>query len=202
MSESEIRDLARSQRREAAAVLARGMRDNPINVAAFGPDPQRREQALTRFFRAAVYGVAGRGTVAGALREGRVVGVCGMAPPGRCHPTPGEKARILPAVLLGTTPGTTGRVVSWSNAWARRDPAEPHWHLGPVAVDEELQGQGIGGLMLTDFCARVDDRRAAAYLETDKPENVKFYERFGFTVFDEAEVLGIPNWFMYRPHVD
>ncbi|MGW4247775.1 GNAT family N-acetyltransferase, partial [Nocardia sp. NPDC004722] len=90
----------------------------------------------------------------------------------------------------------------WINAWGRRDPAEPHWHLGPVAVDDGLQGQGIGSRMLTDFCARVDDRRAAAYLETDKPENVKFYERFGFTVLDEAEVLGVPNWFMHRPRVD
>ena len=37
-----------------------------------------------------------------------------------------------------------------------------------------------------------------AYLETDKPENVSFYQRFGFEVTEEAQVLGIPNWFMLR----
>ncbi|MEC3956222.1 GNAT family N-acetyltransferase [Nocardia sp. CDC153] len=201
MVEIEVRELARGQLRQAAGVLGRGMRDNPINRAAFAADSGRRERALTRFFRPAVHGLAGRGTVGGALREGRVVGVCGMAPPGRCHTTPGEKARILPTVVLGTPPGTTGRVVRWSTAWAQRDLAEPHWHLGPVAVDAGLQGLGIGTMMLTDFCARVDDRGAAAYLETDKPENVRFYERFGFSVIDEAEVLGVPNWFMRRPRM-
>jgi ribosomal protein S18 acetylase RimI-like enzyme len=40
--------------------------------------------------------------------------------------------------------------------------------------------------------------RDDAYLETDKPENVRFYERFGFEVVGEEEVLGVPNWFMLR----
>ena len=39
---------------------------------------------------------------------------------------------------------------------------------------------------------------ARAYLETDKRENVRLYQRFGFTVVESAEVLGIPNWFMSR----
>jgi len=87
----------------------------------------------------------------------------------------------------------------WVGEWARRDPAEPHWHLGPVAVDSHLQGQGIGSAMLVDFCARMDDERALSYLETDKSENVRFYQKFGFTVIAEAEILGVPNWFMSRP---
>jgi ribosomal protein S18 acetylase RimI-like enzyme len=37
-----------------------------------------------------------------------------------------------------------------------------------------------------------------AYLETDKPENVRFYERFGFEVVGEQEVIGVPNWYMAR----
>jgi hypothetical protein len=28
---------------------------------------------------------------------------------------------------------------------------------------------------------------------------VRFYERFGFTIIGEQNVLGIPNWFMRRP---
>jgi hypothetical protein len=53
--------------------------------------------------------------------------------------------------------------------------------------------------MLAAFCARMDDWRTSSYLETDKPENVIFYKKFGFTVVVEAEVQGIPNWFMLRP---
>ena len=83
--------------------------------------------------------------------------------------------------------------------WARRDLAEPHWHLGPVAVDPQLQGQGVGTAMLTAFCSRMDDLSMLSYLETDKYKNVRFYRRLGFAVVAEAEVLGVPNWFMSRP---
>jgi hypothetical protein len=51
--------------------------------------------------------------------------------------------------------------------------------------------------MITDFCSRLD-ARALAYLETDKAENVRLYQRFGFKVVAEAEVLGVRNWFMSR----
>jgi hypothetical protein len=48
------------------------------------------------------------------------------------------------------------------------------------------------------FCARVDAAGEVAYLETDKLVNVRFYERFGFEVIGEQEVLRVPNWFMRR----
>jgi len=48
------------------------------------------------------------------------------------------------------------------------------------------------------FSARMDAAGEDAYLETDKPINVRFYERFGFEVVGEQEVLGVPNWFMVR----
>jgi predicted N-acetyltransferase YhbS len=89
-------------------------------------------------------------------------------------------------------------VVSWTSAWARRDLDEPHVHLGPVAVDVRLQGQGIGSLLMREHCWRLDGDRAVGYLETDKPNNVRFYERFGFEVVREEPVLGLPNWFMRR----
>jgi ribosomal protein S18 acetylase RimI-like enzyme len=68
-----------------------------------------------------------------------------------------------------------------------------------VAVDAGLQGLGIGSRLLEQFCARVDAAGEAAYLETDKPINVRFYDRFGFAVIGQQAVLGTPNWFMRRP---
>jgi len=54
------------------------------------------------------------------------------------------------------------------------------------------QGEGIGGAMLSTFCERMDQEHALSYLETDKLENVSFYEKFGFGVIEEAHVLGHP----------
>jgi GNAT superfamily N-acetyltransferase len=193
-----VRRLARDQLQEAARLLARGMRDNPVNAAAFGGDAERRVDALTRFFVPVVRGVDRRGIVMGAFTGDALVGVCAAARPGRCQPALLEKASVFPAVAFGTAAGTVGRVLTWTGEWARRDPREPHWHLGPVAVDAGRQSQGIGSALLADFCARVDDEGAGAYLETDKPENVRFYGKFGFTVVSEAAVLDVPNWFMSR----
>lgn len=42
-------------------------------------------------------------------------------------------------------------------------------------------------------------RSAACHLETDKRENVRFYERFGHEVIGNHQVIGVPNWFMRCP---
>jgi predicted N-acetyltransferase YhbS len=81
----------------------------------------------------------------------------------------------------------------------KHDLAEPHWHLGPVGVEPTLQGQGIGTALMEEYCARLDNLAAVGYLETDKAQNVAFYEKFGFRTIAEAPVLGTPNWFMRRP---
>ena len=61
-----------------------------------------------------------------------------------------------------------------------------------------MRGLGIGSRLMEAFAERMDRAGDLAYLETDKPENVTFYQRFGFEVIDEALVLGTPNWFMLR----
>ncbi|HEY3988083.1 MAG TPA: GNAT family N-acetyltransferase [Acidobacteriaceae bacterium] len=195
-----LRELQRAELEEAVGLLSRGMRDNPANVRAFAiQDADSRSRALAQFFRPVLHGLYKRGLIVGAFHKGTLAGVSGMAPPGGCQPTLFEKLRMLPSVFVGNPLGTTPRVLAWTGEWARRDPAETHWHLGPLAVDSHLQRQGIGRAMLADFCARVDQRRALSYLETDKFENVGFYKMFGFTVTAEGEVLGMPNWFMSRP---
>ena len=52
--------------------------------------------------------------------------------------------------------------------------------------------------MLARFCEMVDERKAAGYLETDKPENMRLYQRFDFVVVGETDVLGVHQRFMWR----
>lgn len=188
-------EVGRAETRLAAGVLARGMRDNPVHRAAFGEDPCGRERTLERLFGTLLPGMH-RAPVC-ARRGGEIVGVLGLAPPGACRPTPRQAARLVPAVLRAGT-ASTARTFCWFAQWERRHPREPHWRLGPVAVEAALQGRGIGGLMMERFTGVVDAAGEAAYLETDRPENVRFYERFGFEVVSEAPILGTPNWFMWR----
>ena len=191
-----VHDLPPDRVTEAIGVLSRGMRDNPLHVAAFGDDPERRRRGLQRIFAAFFRVMTAQAPLCAVAGE-RIVGVTGVAPPGTCQPTSTQRLRMAPAVLaLG--PVKTGRVVRWVDTWAKRDPAEPHAHLGPLAVDAHLQGRGIGSRILAEHCGRLDAQATLGYLETDKPENVRLYERFGFLVVAEAPVLGVPNWFMRR----
>ncbi|GAB2687019.1 GNAT family N-acetyltransferase [Nocardia thraciensis] len=198
MADVEIRDLGRDELGDAVTLLGRGMRDNPIVVRVFGSAPVARERALTRFFRSGLPGVFRHGAVAGAFRDGRLVGVCGMGRPRSRPPGPIEKFAAVPVIALSYPPATAIRILRWTGAWGEHDLISPHWHLGPVAVDTASRGRGIGGAMLEEFCGRMESERAIAYLETDKPENVRFYTKFGFVVVAQAEVLGVPNWFMRR----
>jgi ribosomal protein S18 acetylase RimI-like enzyme len=193
----EVRDLKAQEIPAAVAVLARGMRDNPLHVAAFGPDPERRIRCIERAFKG-VFRVFKAQTPLCALDGETLVGATGIAPAGTCQPTVGQRIGMLP-VMVAIGPPTASRVGKWLKAWADRDPAEPHSHLGPLAVDAHLQGRGIGSQILAGYCRRLDDSDTVGYLETDKQANVPFYQRHGFEVVEEAEVIGVPNWFMRRP---
>ncbi|MFL6261755.1 MAG: GNAT family N-acetyltransferase [Thermoanaerobaculia bacterium] len=195
----EIRDLTPGETDTAAAVLGRGMRDNPLHVQAFGADADARERALTHIFKGVLRQYVSKGAVLGTFSSEEIVGVCAMVEPGRCQPSGGERLRLLPEAIAGAGLGGTVRLLKWAAAWARHDPKEPHWHLGPVGVERNFQGQGVGTTMLRVFCQRMDALQAMAYLETDKRENVAFYERFGFQVKAQEPVLETPNWFMVRP---
>ena len=82
--------------------------------------------------------------------------------------------------------------------WARNDPLDQHWHLGPIGVLPSHQGFGIGSELMQRFCNEVDACLAKAYLETDLDQNVRFYEKFGFKVVSESEIFHVKNRYMLR----
>lgn len=194
----EVGGLRVSERDEALGVLVRGMRDNPVHVAVFGDDAALRERRLRRLF-AAVFTVMrlDQDMLVARDEDERIVGVCGALAPGACKPKPAEMARLM-APLFASGPRAAMRTLRWTGAWAGHDPGERHWHLGPVAVDAHLQGMSIGSMLMSVFRARMDAAGEDAYLETDRKINVLFYERFGFEIVAEENVLGTPNWFMTR----
>jgi len=195
----DVRTLAPSEARLAAAVLGRGMRDNPLHIAALGEDSAFRENALAGIFRAFLaMEVSKKGCVLAAFRQGTLVGVCGMMRPGCCQLAPPEKIALLPKLLWNCGARGTKKLLSQFGNWSTHDPAERHWHLGPVGIERELQGQGIGSLLLREFARAVDDDKATAWLETDKEVNVTFYRKHGFDVVAQDTVNGVPNWFMKR----
>ncbi len=196
--ELEIGPVGAHELDAVVGVLARGMRDNPTHVAVYGEDPEVRRQKIERSFSGAARALHwDQHMLVARTPDGTIVAACGMMPPGACQPSPRQQLRLLP-LILGSGLPTALRTMRWLGTWAKSDPDERHWHVGPLAVDAPLQGQGIGSRLMEVFCARMDEAGEDAYLETDKPINVTFYQRFGFEVVAEQPVLGRPNWFMLR----
>ncbi len=193
---SHIRALSHQELATAVHTCTRAMRDNPLHCAVFGLAPDRRERKLRGFFSAVLPWMQRRGTL--LALEGEPYGVIGVLPPGGCRPTPVETLRMLPTLSRRLTPLAAVRVARWLADWAKHDPAGPHWHLGPLAVDPLHQRLGIGSRLLRAALSRIDSASGTAYLETDTEANVAFYQRFGFVTVATARVVGVPNWFMQR----
>jgi ribosomal protein S18 acetylase RimI-like enzyme len=192
----EIRDLRRDELPAAVELLSLAMRDNPIHVAAYGTDPKRRRHCHRQLMRGLFRVFTAQQPIA-AFATGTLVGVTGIAPVGTCQPSVGQRMRLAPS-LIGLGPATAARIGKWVGAWAKHDLDEPHVHLGPLGVELELQGKGIGSRILTEHVRRLDTDTAVGYLETDKVENVRLYERYGYVVLAEEPVLGVTNWYMRR----
>ena len=193
----EVRDLQPEDFDAVIGVLARGMRDNPFNVAVLRGHPEPRERRLARMFRSYLRAFTAQ-TPLVAVDHGTIVGATGVAPPGTCQPGPAQQLRVFP-VALTFGPATMARMARALGGWGKRDIEEPHVHLGPLAVDRHLQGKGIGTQILLEHTRRLDEANAVGYLETDKDVNVRLYQRVGYEVIDEADVIGVHCWFMRRP---
>lgn len=204
MATAEQLDLARVEVGEtrpqevpaAIAVVARAMSTSPMSRAVIDGDDARRVRYLTMFFTR-LYALARHQRPLVARLDGRVIASTNDLVGGSCRFGWRERLRAAPD-LVRTPPAITVRSVRWLNDWERRDPDRPHSHYGPFGVEPELQGRGVGSLMMAEYTRRLDAGGEDSYLETDKPENVALYGRFGFEVVDEAEVLGVANWFMWR----
>ena len=189
-----LEEFSAGMEEAAAAMLARAFVTNPLHVAAFGAGQIAVNE---RFFRIGLPLMKGRKLV--AVEDDRIVGLVHWVESPRCQPSETEKRAMAPVALKAFGVRTAWRLRSWLTAWSQRDLSGPHAHLGPIGVSPEAQGRGIGRQLMQRYCEWLDREEQVGYLETDRPEKVPFYERFGFEVTAEIVVLQVPNFLMTRP---
>lgn len=170
---------------QALDVLAEAMLPLPLHEAVFGGTGPKEAREIRAGFAGLFQDIPG--IVWTARQEGRIVGVCRMKSCQGSEPPSDEQAESKDPKTI------------WHQAWDRLDPKEAHWHLGPIGVLPGFQGRGIGSALLARFCAEVDACGSPAYLETDRRSSVRLYEKFGFRLTAQEEVVGVPNYFMWRP---
>jgi ribosomal protein S18 acetylase RimI-like enzyme len=177
---------------ESSKVLSEAMLNVPLHIAIFQGRGEKERKMIENIFFELLRDFPGITFLARINRK--IVGVLRMK---SCN---GSKVNNECA-QTGDVANLEWRKSHWQNEWARHDPLEQHWHLGPVGVLPSHQGKGIGTKLLSRFCQEVDACLSPAYLETDTDKNERFYKRFGFEVVKETEIFDVKNRYMWRPPV-
>ncbi len=192
----QLRDLEPAEFDQAIGILARGMRDTAVHIQIFGADAVRRARSVELFLRSSLRSAMARGRAICAERGGTVVGVLGVA---ERRLTMSNVVRAAAPLICRFSPAVTMRIARWYRVWQAHEPRAHHWLLGPLAVETDLQGQGIGGAIMQAACSRADERGAILYCGTDnRVINARLHKKFGFETTAEVEAMGVPIWFMVR----
>jgi ribosomal protein S18 acetylase RimI-like enzyme len=177
----------------AAEVLGKAFATTPGVLAIYSGNPT----AALRFqniFKGGFKLPIGRRFV--AELDGRVVGAMRIAKSPDCYPF--SLKMIAAGLRAARGLGPLMRLMKSIDALGKHDPKQPHWHLTFLGVAPDFQGKGIGSKMMVFYCDIVDSDMMEAYHETG-PDNVRFYERFGFKVGGEETINGAKNYYMLRP---
>lgn len=187
---------------DAAAVATRAFQFDPFFVH-LSPRPLLRARGLGLFVRATLAALGDAAECYGAfLPDGRLVGVGAWIKPGR-YPLPAlAQARQLTGSFWALFPRPAALLdgVRYIAAMDKAHPHGPVWYLNLLVADPSVQRAGIGGALQEQVLPRADAEGLDCYLETQNPDNLAYYRRFGWEVVDELRPVrnGPPLWALSR----
>jgi len=188
MSDLRISLMEQNDIQQSAKVLSIAMLNNPHHIGVFMGNGEKERLEIKKMFSELLNNLPG--IVFLARKNEKIVGVM------RMESCIGKV--IDDSYVFEDENDIDWRKSVWFKEWAKHDPIEQHWHLGPIGVLPTHQGIGIGSILMVRFCKEVDACMAKAYLETDLAKNVRFYEKFRFKVVSESEIFGVKNRYMLR----
>jgi deazaflavin-dependent oxidoreductase (nitroreductase family) len=188
-----VRDFRPEDRDDAIRVLAASFQGfGPLDQVV-GDDDKAQDRRRSMYEMVLKEGT--KQTVIVAERDGGIEGVLTYADRPDCVPSARDSLaavriagpRLLPLIR-------DFRIVD------KAHPRTPHRHLPALGVRPEAQGQGIGGLLMSEYARRCDEAGLEGYLETvrwadpSRRAQERLYERHGFAV---AEVVPMTDdWSM------
>jgi GNAT superfamily N-acetyltransferase len=184
---------------KAAEVLASAFANYPFLARAFEGSQLPRDQMLRKMFGIAIdYRLALDIPAFVAVEKGRVVGAATVSIP---------DSPELPLEFqaqwedLGKHVAPEGRALfeAYEELQGECKPSEPHLYLVAVGVLREAQGLGVGRALISavqGLASRMPGVCGVA-LDTHDSGNVSKYQRMGFRLIAERDLLGMPTWFFW-----
>lgn len=196
----QARPARKADIRELSRTMARAFYDDPVMEWVF-PDTRPRPAQLARMFSTMTRGHHLAGGGAEVACDGPGIGAAALwDPPNRWRYSRREELAMLPAFIriFGLR---SAKVRAIQEFMKREHPEEPHWYLAAIGSDPSVRGSGFGQALMRSRLDRCDAEHCPAYLESSKPENVPYYQRFGFEVTQRINLPGggPPLWAMWRP---
>ncbi len=163
--------------------LVRAFDDDPV-VNHFLRQDGRRGEAMRLYFEVFVHHFVGpKGEVwTTSANEGAAL----WLPPGSWQLGIAEQLRHFPSMVRISGLRGLPRVVRGLDAMEKAHPGDAHWFLQSIGVRPSFQGQGWGRRLLEPMLERADAEGVPIYLESSKPSNIPYYERFGFEVVGDS----------------
>jgi GNAT superfamily N-acetyltransferase len=195
----QVRPARKADVRDLSRTLARAFYDDPVMIWLLPNDKARTAHLYRLFATMTRHHHLVRGGVEVAC-DGPGVGAAALwDPPDQWQESRRGQLAMTPTFLrVFGLRSMRGRAVQ--ELMRRAHPEEPHWYLGVIGSDLGVRGKGFGQVLMRSRVDRCDAEYCPAYLESTKPENVPYYERFGFTVTREIELPdgGPTLWAMWR----
>jgi GNAT superfamily N-acetyltransferase len=196
IARAQIRRMTVADMDEVCELIGAAFAENPSTLANVRGNRLRARRVMRDAVRVVKFGRPWSRALV-AVQEGVIVGALNAAEWPHCQMGLAEKIKTAPSMAMIMRSALPRALIMMSRREAH-DPREAHWHIGPVGVHPDKQGQGVGRLLLERFLSTVDGQRAPAFLETDVDLNVRLYQRCGFEVTEAEDIVGVDTRFMWR----
>jgi len=195
-------DIGRERLNEAAEMLALAFASDPMVGHLFPAqdgDLHSKLQSLFRF--SCEVRLQLDWPLKGCEWRRKLFGVMGVT-----EPDPKEWPASLIEVYRSTSvimgPDAMERMEHLSSIVDASRPPEPHYFLGVIGTHPAARGMGCARLLMDCIHALSESHpdSIGVALDTENPNNVAFYNHFGYHVLSEHNVDGIKLWVMFRPN--
>lgn len=202
--ESTIIELSERNIDPAENLLASAFKNDPMFQAFFiGND---RLLHIRLFFDFVLKkGLSLKEKVVGLVKEDKLVGVASIELPTSVQ---GIKMLLRPAFIMQVMkfmfamPKESFTFINqYMKATSSVRPKLPHHYLVFIGIDPEFQGTGNGKKLLHHIHEIVDKdpESIGIGLDTENPENVQLYGRFGYRKVAERKIGDLTIYCMFRP---
>lgn len=198
----EVIELDDSHADRAVELLAAAFENDPgwRHISGAVGDAHRR--CLSVGYRAAWTLYRGlRQPSLGVLSGARLAGVALLNEPDLKFPPP-VRTRWAEEIRRAAGAEVLERLLQNGREVMKHRPAQPHLYLSTLGVHPDFQGRGYGRALLERTHALSEKHSASdgVCLETENPQNVPLYERFGYRVIGRYHYDQVEGAMLFRPN--